>query len=603
LFSFDLEAVREAGAIVKQAFNQIDRRGLMTVEIASFTTSPALGAVASQYAAYLGGHPGSLQVATEAVTKNLEFLHTSMTRLADALTKQEDLAEKCFITGPGLIELPDGLGKFVLPNRTHVPILDLGYLAPVAATEATTPLSALTAMFAGSDGAVIAAADAWTEAGTRMTGVVDALTSAGSLLAATTEGEAFDAAQKTIAEVAKQGTVIAMNSTAMGTAMAELVPIRASAHAQLVALEAEADSRKAAIAAAGATNPAAAASAPAALAAAETQTQAEVAAFVSSYLQPALDTARPRVTNLGVEVVGHTGGDTLTTGATATLPPGEVATQVAGGATASGQTTAASPMAAAPQSAGTTGAPSAPPAGSPAPAGQMGQVATAPAGGPVPAPAAATTGDRAATALVPPAGRPTPTATAGAVPTGQTAAMSPTTAPARPATPAAGRGGTMGRATTGSPRGAVVQPLLPRSVTGTGAAPGTGPGPGAGRGPVSGGATGVPGATGARPFGGPGGPGGSGGPGSHGGLSGPGPVTGTAAGGGAGAGTRGGGVPVGGGIGGPAGGRGGAGRTGRKPGTSPFAAGPKTSKRDLVADYFRRQFFGKKPRTVKKVIR
>jgi hypothetical protein len=603
LFKFDLDAVRSVGEQVGEAVDQLNISRGITADIAGFTTSPALAAVASQYAAYLGGHPGSLQVATEAVTKNLEFLHTSMTRLADALTKQEDLAETCFITGPGLIELPDGLGKFVLPNRTHVPILDLGYLAPVAATEATTPLSALTAMFAGSDGAVIAAADAWTEAGTRMTGVVDALTSAGSLLAATTEGEAFDAAQKTIAEVAKQGTVIAMNSTAMGTAMAELAPIRASAHAQLVALEAEADSRKAAIAAAGATNPAAAASAPAALAAAETQTQAEVAAFVSSYLQPALDTARPRVTNLGVEVVGHTGGDTLTTGATATLPPGEVVTQVAGGATAAGQTTAASPLSAAPQPAGTTGAPSAPPAGSPAPAGQMGQVATAPAGGPVPAPAAATTGDRAATALVPPAGRPAPTATAGAVPTGQTAAMSPTTAPARPATPAAGVGGTMGRATTGSPRGSVVQPLLPRSVTGTGAAPGTGPGAGAGRGPVSGGATGVPGVTGARPFGGPGGPGGSGGPGSHGGLSGPGPVTGTAAGGGAGAGTRGGGVPMGGGIGGPAGGRGGAGRTGRKPGASPFAAGPKTSKRDLVADYFRRQFLGKKPRTVKKVIR
>lgn len=603
MFKFDLEAVREVSVMVGNAATQFGETGMASVDIAGFTTSPALGAVASQYAAYLGGHPGSLQVATEAVTKNLEFLHTSMTRLADALTKQEDLAEKCFITGPGLIELPDGLGKFVLPNRTHVPILDLGYLAPVAATEATTPLSALTAMFAGSDGAVIAAADAWTEAGTRMTGVVDALTSAGSLLAATTEGEAFDAAQKTIAEVAKQGTVIAMNSTAMGTAMAELAPIRASAHAQLVALEAEADSRKAAIAAAGATNPAAAASAPAALAAAETQTQAEVAAFVSSYLQPALDTARPRVTNLGVEVVGHTGGDTLTTGATPTLPSEEVATQVAGGATAAGQTTAASPLTAASHPAGATGAPTAAPTGSPAPAGQVGQVATAPAGSPVPAPAAATTGDRAATALVPPTGRPTLTTAAGAAPTGRTAAMPPTTGPAvpaRPATPAAGLGGAAGRGTTGSPRGTVVQPLLPRSVNGTGAVPGTGQGTGVGRGPGAGGATGVPGGAGARPFGGHGGNGGSG---IHGGLSGPGPVSGTAAGGGAGAGTRGGGVPMGGGIGGPAGGRAGAGRTDRKPGASPFAAGPKTSTRDLVTDYFRRQFLGKKPRTVKKVIR
>ncbi len=603
MFRFEIESIWNSIELVADAADMAQQKPRALADVAGFTTSPALGAVASQYAAYLGGHPGSLQVATEAVTKNLEFLHTSMTRLADALTKQEDLAEKCFITGPGLIELPDGLGKFVLPNRTHVPILDLGYLAPVAATEAATPLSALTAMFAGSDGAVIAAADAWTEAGTRMTGVVDALTSAGSLLAATTEGEAFDAAQKTIAEVAKQGTVIAMNSTAMGTAMAELAPIRASAHAQLVALEAEADSRKAAIAAAGATNPAAAASAPAALAAAETQTQAEVAAFVSSYLQPALDTARPRVTNLGVEVVGHTGGDTLTTGATPTLPSEEVATQVAGGATAAGQTTAASPLTAASHPAGATGAPTAAPTGSPAPAGQVGQVATAPAGSPVPAPAAATTGDRAATALVPPTGRPTLTTAAGAAPTGRTAAMPPTTGPAvpaRPATPAAGLGGAAGRGTTGSPRGTVVQPLLPRSVNGTGAVPGTGQGTGVGRGPGAGGATGVPGGAGARPFGGHGGNGGSG---IHGGLSGPGPVSGTAAGGGAGAGTRGGGVPMGGGIGGPAGGRAGAGRTDRKPGASPFAAGPKTSTRDLVTDYFRRQFLGKKPRTVKKVIR
>lgn len=568
---------------------------MSAVDVAGFTTSPALGAVAGQYSAYLGAHPGSLQVATEAVTKNLEFLHTSMTRLTEALTEQENLAAKCFITGPDLIELPDGLGKFVLPKRDDVPILDLGYLAPVAAAEATTPLPALTAMFAGSDGAVIAAADAWTEAGTRMTGVVDALTAAGSLLASNTEGEAFDSARRTIAEVAKQGTVIAMNSTAMGTAMAELAPIRAAAHAKLVAMEAEAESRKAAILAAGAANPAAAASTPAALAAAESQTQAEVAAFVSSYLQPALDTARPRVTNLGVEVVGHTGGGALTTGATATRGSGEVATQVAGGVTTAGQTTAALPTTPASQAPPVQAGTAAPTAGTPVPVGQPGRTATAPAGGAT-APAGAVV--RPGTALT---GQYQPNAVSGPVvpraavngapPESRTIIGPRAGAAAAPSTAAPGRG-SGARSSTGARPGRVVQPLLPRSVAGgvPGAAPGatTGASPGVGGrtgGGVPGG--GVPGTgrgTGQvlAPVAGPGGT-----------------ATGAPA-------ARGGGVPVNGAAGAPFGGRAGASGSGggnRNAGARLFSTGQKPLKRDPVTDYFRRQFLGRKPRTVKKVIR
>jgi hypothetical protein len=558
LFRFDLDAVKETVIIVKQAADKLDRKGMPAIELSGFTTSPALSAVAEQYSAYLGAHPGSLQVATEAVTKNLEFLHTSMSRLAEALKEQENLAELCFLPGLDLVRLPDGFGRFVMPKRDNVQILDLGYLAPVAATEATTPLPALTAMFAGADGAVIAAADAWAEAGNRMTGVVDALTSARSLLASTTEGEAFDSAQRTMAEIAKQGTIIAMNSTAMGTAMAELAPIRATAHAQLVDMEVDAEARKTAIITAGATNPAAAATTSVALAASEAQTQAEVAAFVSSYLQPALDTARPRVTNLGVEVVGHTGGGALAPGATATRAPGEVVTQVAGGVTTPGQTAAAHSNTTAAQVSPVSTGTAAPSAGTPAPVAQTGGTATAPAGG-VTMPAGAVT-------------RPTltgpyqPTAASGlSLPhaAGTQTSPEPRLAPgprvgtgAEPTTVSPGH-------STGQRPGRVVQPLLPRSVTG--GIPGTAPVTGRGTGPVAGPegtASGTPG--------------------------------------------RSGGVPMSGGAGAPSGGRtgtSGGGGGNRKTGSRLFNTGQKTLKRDPVNEYFRRQFLGNKPRTVKKVIR
>ena len=568
MFKFDIDALGQAADKVYEGIMQFDGRMMATTDFSGFTTSPALRAAASQYASYLGSHPGSLQVAADSVMKNLDFIQLSLTRLVEVLDKQENLAEICIMKGPNLIYLPEGHGKILLPTRKNVQILDLGYLAPVAATEAATPLKALTPRYAGSDGEIIEAADRWAAAGTRMTQVVDLLTSAGSLLAETTEGKVFTEAQKTIAEVAKQSTVIAENATAMGVATAELVPIRASAHSQLLAMDADAKSRKAPIVSAGATNPAAAASTSVALAAAESQTQAEVAAFVSSFLQPALDTARPRVANLGVEVVGHTGGGALTTGATATQDLGPVATQVAGGAVTPGQAVAASTMPASSQPVGTAAGPAPSNPGTPATVAPAGQTMAGPAGGFL-SPAA--TGQRPGT--MPGVARFTPTLTAGAaVPT-----VSGNDVPSGTRT--------VTGQSTGGRRGTVVQPLLPRSATG--ATPGTG----------AGGSTGVPGGAAGPGVRGPGSGGGTGNTAGYRGAT-PGGVNGGAPG-------RGGGVPPGG-AGAP--GRGGASNSGnngnrRKGGASPFAAGSRGSKRDLVADYFRRQFLGKKPQTVKRVIR
>ncbi|AGP30395.1 hypothetical protein A606_03720 [Corynebacterium terpenotabidum Y-11] len=585
MFRFDIDSVIESGFRICEAGAYLSTSRNSTVSVASFTTSPALGAVATQYASYLGAHPGSLAVATQAVMSNITFLHESITRMAEALQCQEEGAAASFFAEPmkQFSVLPMEYGMFRFPIRQDVPILDLGYAPPVAAVEAGTPLKALVAMFAGSDGAIIAAAEAWTAAGRRVSEAAESLARAGAILADTTEGDAFTTAQAAIADTVAQATVIATNATAMGTGMAELAPIRATAHAQLVAMEAEAEAQKAAITAAGVSNPAAAAAAPAALAAAEAETQAQVAVFVSSYLQPALDTARPVVNNLGVEVAGHSGGGVLQTGASGVQGLGDVATQVSGGVTASGQTAAAQQYAQVAQTTGQVGnTPGA--AAQVSQAGQLGQTVSGPGGavGPVSGgPSGAGGLGRAGQTVTSPAGM-GGTPGAGATTNGlngvNAGGMGTASSMRGTANGGVGSPGGGGGASGGMRSGSVPQPLLPRGMSTSMVGPGTGTGPGAGTG--SGPGTGT----------------GSGAGASGGGVRGGSPaMMGGMAGAGAGAG---------------AGGRGGAGGQRAASSVSSSAATPFTattgkgkSKRDIVKEYFRRQFLGEEPQTVKTVIR
>ena len=507
--------------------------------------------------------------------ENVNFLHESMTSLLEAIEAQEAGASEAFFNDPAVAGMKARQleqGTLILPTRKEVPILDLAYTPPVAAIEAGTEIKALLAMFTGEDSSILMASDAWIRGGKRLATAAKTLQSASATLAANTEGEAFVTMQTTISEVVAQGTIIAANATAMGTSMLQLPEIRATAHATLTAMVAEAETRKTAATVAAAATPGGAAAAAVTMAAVEAETQAEVAAFVSSYLQPALDIARPTVSNLGVEVVGHNGGGTLTTGTTGTQAMGDVATQVSGGAQAAGQTMATQQATQVAQQAGqvantTTAA---------TPAAPLGKASTTPAGGAAPG---------------------------GGTPTGTAMQRSAATAPAGGAQ-AAGGGTTAASPLTGQNRstgspttagtgtrtgtGTVAQPLLPRSLSmggtgGQGRAGGMGGsgGPGAG-GPGTTGRTGVPGA----------------------GV--PGGTMGVAPGGGAARGGAGGmhGMGMGPGMAGAGGGAGAGGRQGAASST-PFAAGDgkKKSKRDMIKDYFRRQFMGEEPQTVRTVIR
>lgn len=513
-----------------------------------------------------------------SMLENTNFLWESMLRLTEAVEAQEAGASEAFFNDPAVAGMKARQleqGTLILPTRKDVPILDLAYTPPVAAIEAGTEIKALLAMFTGEDSSIIMASDAWIRGGKRLATAAKTLQSASATLAANTEGEAFVTMQTTIGEVVAQGTIIAANATAMGTSMLQLPEIRATAHATLTAMVAEAETRKTAATVAAAATPGGAAAAAVTMATVEAETQAEVAAFVSSYLQPALDIARPTVSNLGVEVVGHNGGGTLTTGTTGTQAMGDVATQVSGGAQAAGQTLATQQATQVAQQAGqvantTTAA---------TPAAPLGRASTAPAG-----------------AVAPPGGAPMGTAmqrSPATAPAGGAQSTGPGTSAASPATGMNRSTGspTMAGAGTRTGTGTVAQPLLPRSLSMGGSGSGGSSGPGGAGGSGKAGATGGPGTTGRTGVPGAGVPGGA--------------IGGVPAGGAA----RGGaggmhGMGMGPGIAGAGAGTGAGGKQGAASST-PFAAGDrkKKSKRDMIKDYFRRQFMGEEPQTVRTVIR
>lgn len=440
-------------------------------------------------------------------------------------------------------------------QRTEIPVVDLEYVPPIAVLEASTPLEALTAMFTGSDGVILAAAGAWNAAAARVSAAAESLSVAVGVVAESTRGAAFDALTVAINDTIDQARTLASNAAEMGAAMVRLPEVRAGAQVALAQLQAESQARSAAVVAAGAVNPGAVA---AGLAAAEVQERAEVAAFVSGFLQPALDTVRPTVTNLGTAVAGHAGGMGLMTGATSVDNWNPQVTEVSGLTAGSGYGTSTA------QSAG-------------------GVNPTTGTAQPLTAPAGHATGV-ASESMVPAqpvdrqagvSGTAPGTNGVGALPgirqSGVDAASVDRSGsgPAASGTRASGRFADAGRGV----RGAVVQPLLPSSLT---RPPSPGPGPGA----PGGVGTAVPGPVlqlgqGAE-HGSP--------QGNQGGAR-------TAGTGGSG------GAPMGPGHAGGQGSRSGRGTA------SAFRASARGRNGHAVREYFRRQLLGRAPRTVKSVFR
>lgn len=564
MFKYDYDSLRRVAQGVDFANAELRGADFEGVSPLTFTTSPSLAAVSTQYLSYLLGHPGSLSVATNAVVSNVRWLYDSLIPLAKSLRAQEIASEGAFKMMMEFDESMEEFENYILPPRVETPILDLAYVSPVAAVEAVTPLKALTVMFAGDDSGIVSAANSWSKSAGKMIVASELLRSAASSLASTTEGEVFTNIFAGISTIAEQCAVVSANSTAMATSMLQLPPIRAAAHTQLVAMELE-------LAAEAATGGAGAA----AIAA---KSQAQVAAFVAGYLQPALDTARPLVTNLSVPVTSHTGGGALTSAGAATMGAEETITQVAGGAATPAAAQAATQPNAVAQQASQIGA-------TPAAANQaasFGQAPMRPTGGTYGAPGGAQAGSPTSMVagqnqpLGAAGGRGTPTVTPGATAPGTTTGL---------------RGGVPG---------SVAQPLLPRGVsTATPRSPGAMPLAGAGgsSSPGAGAAHGGAGARGGVPAAGGAAP-----------VSGSNNAAGQRAGGNgmaAGAGAAG--------AAGAAGQKGAAGRAGK--GKSPGALfgrtgrgtsrqrGKKSLGSSLLDSYFRREYLGDKETTVRKVIR
>lgn len=569
MFKYDYDSLRRVAQGVDFANRELNGIGLHDAVTSLFTTSPSLTAVSTQYASYLLGHPGSLAVATTAAISNVGWLYDSLVPLAKSLRAQEIASEGAFKMMLEFDESMEEFENYILPSRVETPILDLGYVPPIAAVEAVTPLKALTVMFAGDDSGIVSAANSWSKSAGKMIVASELLRSAASSLASTTEGEVFTNIYAGISTIAEQCAVVSANSTAMATSMLQLPPIRAAAHTQLVAMELE---LAAEATAAGAATGGAGAAAIAA------KSQAQVAAFVAGYLQPALDTARPLVTNLSVPVTSHTGGGALTSAGAATMAAEEAITQVAGGAATPAATQAAAqPNAVAQQASQIGAAPAAANQAAPvgqSPMGPTGGAYGAPGGAQAGSPTSMVAGQNQALGAV--GGRGTPTVTPGTAAPGATTGL---------------RGGVPG---------SVAQPLLPRGVsTATPRSPGAMPLAGAGgsSSPGAGAAHGGAGARGGVPAAGGAAP-----------VSGSNNAAGQRAGGNgmaAGAGAAG--------AAGAAGQKGAAGRAGK--GKSPGAlfgkTGQGTSRQrckkslgsSLLDSYFRREYLGDKETTVRKVIR
>ena len=261
----------------------------------SYTKTPVLNAAFSEHSSFMAGQAESAIRVIEDVHSNLSFLATNFGIQIAYFEQQEDLNARSFQREYS--EQQGVLGELHgrLTERVATPIANLLYVPPVAVAEASMPLAVLISAFQGTDAAPARLASQWERISTNLTAAVDALEAAGRHVSATTHGESFDRFREAVDDVARSGRTIAANAQLMATSVAQFPSVRL---ANLAALEA--------IQASTATI-----TEPAARLAAE---QAAVATFVSTQLQPSLELLKPPVANLGVPVIGHSGGGVLTAG-------------------------------------------------------------------------------------------------------------------------------------------------------------------------------------------------------------------------------------------------------------------------------------------------
>lgn len=260
---------------------------------ASYTTAPSLGSAFVQHNTFWSGQSGSALAVLDILKSNVGWLQEVFSNQLEGFDLQEHFSKQSFDQVNSQVSVADNkMRKFFIPNRDSRSIDNLMYNTPVTVAEATMPLASLISAFQGDDSAPLAVADSWENAAKALKDSMDNLKSASTGLASSSEGYSFDTAREAIDDVHKTGLVVASNTTAMAGSVRQFPLVRSTNLQALETIQATtsliADPAERLLA-----------------------EQAAVANFVSSQLQPSLEMVRPPVSNLGVPIVGHSGGGTL----------------------------------------------------------------------------------------------------------------------------------------------------------------------------------------------------------------------------------------------------------------------------------------------------
>lgn len=292
MIRFDLKSVASAKSQLAAAQSALRAVAQASLGNASFVTAPSIQAAYSQHLTLFSGQPGAAVNVMNGLKRDIEWLQEMFESHISAFSLQDKLSAGSFDQMNSYVEFDRSMFKIRQPNRDFKPINNLMYTQPVSVVEAATPLAALIAMFEGNDSAPIQAAQDWSAAGQRLVASMTALQSASTGLAASAEGYSFDMARSAIDDVVKTGNIVGSNAVLMGQSMMEFPGVRIANLNALYAIQAST----------------AAIPDQAARIAAE---QSAVATFASTQLQPSLELLRPPVQNLGIPVMGHTGGGAL----------------------------------------------------------------------------------------------------------------------------------------------------------------------------------------------------------------------------------------------------------------------------------------------------
>ena len=305
MIRFDVSGLRAVQRSLRSSL--IALKGLKTAgrSLGSYTGAPSVTGAFSQHRSFWVGQSGSAENVLDILKSNIEWLQEVFSNQLEGFDLQEYFSKKSFDQVNSQVSVADNrMRKFFIPTRDSRSIDNLMYNTPVTVAEATMPLTSLITALQGDDSAPLAVADSWENAAKALKNSMDSLKSASTGLANSSEGYSFDMAREAIDDVHKTGLTIAANTTAMAGSVRQFPVIRNS---NLKALEA--------IQATTSLIPD-----PAERLLAE---QAAITNFVSANLQPSLELVRPPVSNLGVPIVGHSGGGTLdaTTVSTASAHP------------------------------------------------------------------------------------------------------------------------------------------------------------------------------------------------------------------------------------------------------------------------------------------